>query len=76
MLSGGNGPRDTPVPIPNTKVKPGHADGTSLEAEWKSKSPPVYMLGCIFVQGDIFEAKSVSQLNKCDTNVSPSNVPW
>ena len=41
MQSGGYGPRDTPVPIPNTKVKPGHADGTTLATEWKSKSLPV-----------------------------------
>ena len=31
---------DTPVPIPNTKVKPKSADGTAWETEWKSKWSP------------------------------------
>ena len=39
-LSGGNSPGVTPVPIPNTMVKPGHADGTILETVWKSRSLP------------------------------------
>ena len=30
----------TPVPIPNTEVKPLWADGTALEAVWESRSPP------------------------------------
>ena len=30
----------TPVPIPNTEVKPLRADDTALEAVWESRSPP------------------------------------
>ena len=29
----------TPVPIPNTTVKTGTAEGTVLETEWKSRWP-------------------------------------
>ena len=31
---------DTPVPIPNTMVKPWAADGTALETVWESRWPP------------------------------------
>ena len=31
---------DTPVPIPNTKVKPGAADGTALETVRESRRLP------------------------------------
>jgi hypothetical protein len=40
MLVGGCSARDTPVPIPNTEVKPRSADGTAGEARWESTSPP------------------------------------
>ena len=33
-------PGDTPVPIPNTKVKTRAADGTALETVWESRWPP------------------------------------
>ena len=39
-LAGGNGARATPVPIPNTVVKPRRADGTAWETEWESTSSP------------------------------------
>ena len=39
-ISGGNGKRDPPVPIPNTEVKPLSADGTWLETARKSRSLP------------------------------------
>ena len=32
--------KDTPVPIPNTKVKLHSADGTARETVWKSRSSP------------------------------------
>ena len=35
-------PGDTPVPIPNTKVKTWAADGTALETVWESRCPPDY----------------------------------
>jgi cation diffusion facilitator family transporter len=31
---------ETPVPIPNTAVKPSCADGTSLVTDWESRTPP------------------------------------
>ena len=33
-------PGETPVPIPNTMVKTGAADGTILETVWKSRWMP------------------------------------
>ena len=33
-------PGGTPVPIPNTTVKPREADGTALETVWESRWPP------------------------------------
>jgi hypothetical protein len=38
--AGGNGEGVTPVPIPNTVVKPFSADGTARETAWESRSPP------------------------------------
>ena len=37
---GGFGERETPVPIPNTAVKPLSADDTARATLWESKSPP------------------------------------
>ena len=39
-ISGGYGWRVPPVPIPNTEVKPPHADGTWLETARESRSLP------------------------------------
>ena len=39
-VSGDNGERDPPVPIPNTEVKPFSADGTWLETTWESRTLP------------------------------------
>jgi hypothetical protein len=44
MLFGGNSESETPVPIPNTEVKPLSADGTAREAWWESRSPPILFL--------------------------------
>ena len=30
----------TPVPIPNTAVKPVYVDGTAWETAWESRKPP------------------------------------
>jgi hypothetical protein len=37
---GGYAEGATPVPIPNTEVKPLRADGTAWVAVWESRSPP------------------------------------
>src|SRR6266849_3031670 len=39
-LSGGNTARVTPVPIPNTEVKPRRADDTARVTVWERRSPP------------------------------------
>ncbi len=40
QISGGHSGRVTPVPIPNTEVKPASADGTWGEAPWESRASP------------------------------------
>ena len=37
---GGHSDRVTPVPIPNTEVKPVSADGTWGESPWESRTSP------------------------------------
>ena len=37
---GGYSSGATPVPIPNTEVKPARADGTAWATVWESRSPP------------------------------------
>ncbi len=39
-FAGGHRIRVTPVPIPNTEVKPDTADGTMWETAWESRSLP------------------------------------
>ncbi len=41
--SGGHSGGVTPVPIPNTEVKPACADGTWGENPWESRSPPDFL---------------------------------
>ena len=40
-------PGETPVPIPNTMVKPQAADGTMLETAWESRWLPDFRKGLI-----------------------------
>ena len=40
QVSGGHSGGVTPVPIPNTEVKPTSADGTWEETPWESRTPP------------------------------------
>src|ERR1039458_8344721 len=42
-VSGGHSGRVTPVPIPNTEVKPACADGTWGETPWESRSSPEFI---------------------------------
>ena len=44
-FAGGHRSRVTPVPIPNTEVKPATADGTVWETVWESRSLPALILG-------------------------------
>ena len=41
---GGHGGGVTPVPIPNTEVKPTSADGTWEETPWESRTPPNFFV--------------------------------
>src|SRR5689334_25443261 len=43
-FAGGHRSRVTPVPIPNTEVKPDTADGTVWETVWESRSLPALIL--------------------------------
>jgi hypothetical protein len=52
-LSGGDGERVTPVPIPNTEVKPFSADGTWRETARESRTLPDQ-----FVQGHTSDRRS------------------
>ena len=47
---GGHRGRVTPVPIPNTEVKPATADGTACVGVWESRSLPG-----LFQEGPAFE---------------------
>ncbi len=42
--AGGHRIRVTPVPIPNTEVKPDTADGTAWETVWESRSLPAVIV--------------------------------
>ena len=45
----------TPVPVPNTEVKPLSADGTALETAWESRtSPGAYSKGLRFLAQALF----------------------
>src|SRR5438132_12683905 len=48
-ISGDHSGGETPVPIPNTAVKPTSADGTALATGWESRSLPGISL---FVSAD------------------------
>ena len=43
-IFGGNSEEDTPVPFPNTEVKPARADGTAWAAGWESRSMPKFSI--------------------------------
>jgi hypothetical protein len=52
-VSGGHGGGETPVPIPNTAVKPVCADGTWGVAPWESRTPPEFLLTMPSLSGGI-----------------------
>jgi hypothetical protein len=51
-ISGDHSGGETPVPIPNTAVKPTSADGTALATGWKSRSLPGISLFLCATHGD------------------------
>ena len=59
---GGHGDRVTPVPIPNTEVKPVSADGTWGLTPWESRTPPDFARRALLPGGAPFRvARSMSQ---------------
>ena len=48
-FAGGHRIRVTPVPIPNTEVKPDTADGTVWETVWESRSLPALSIEARYV---------------------------
>ena len=70
-ISGGNGERVPPVPIPNTEVKPLSADGTWLETARESRSPPDFIndygesedfSGSLFLSSSMAEHSAVNRV--------------
>ena len=72
-ISGDNGERDPPVPMPNTEVKPFSADGTWLETTWESRTLPdsmkkgltPYGVGSFFIPSATFLLSGCLQ-SMCD----------
>ena len=64
---GGNGLRVPPVPIPNTEVKPQHADGTWLETARESRSLPHF---------SIFLSSSMAEHSAVNRRVVGSSPTW
>ena len=65
-LCGGYGLGVPPVPIPNTEVKPQHADGTWLETARESRSLPHF----------IFLSSSMAERSAVNRNVVGSSPTW
>jgi hypothetical protein len=58
-VSGDHGGGETPVPIPNTEVKPASADGTWGVAPWESRtSPDRFSRAPCHVRGALFVVRS------------------
>src|SRR5205809_6239787 len=58
--AGGHRIRVTPVPIPNTEVKPDTADGTAWETVWESRSLPAVIRGPDRESGRVFFCTSAA----------------
>ena len=58
----------TPVPIPNTEVKPLRADGTAWVTVWESRSPPGILLKTLapFVRGGRFALAALGSSETAD----------
>ena len=76
ILSGGNGKRVPPVPIPNTEVKPLRAEGTWLDTARKTRSLPESISGdtmCLLFLldwGQSFAARLGAALQRRGTSCS------
>ena len=66
-------PGETPVPIPNTMVKPWTADGTALETVWESRWLPEKIKGA----ENMAPVGDIAQLGEhlpCKQGVESSNL--
>ena len=64
IMSGDDGERVTPVPIPNTEVKSFSADGTWGATPWESRTSPglnesTFLLACFACRKDKLPAHSI-----------------
>ncbi len=73
-VSGGHGGGVTPVPIPNTVVKPASADGTWGVAPWESRTPPEFlrqqpsaMRGAVVASGGSWVQGAIGSVGDCGT---------
>src|SRR6185295_12885986 len=62
--AGGHRIRVTPVPIPNTEVKPDTADGTAWETVWESRSLPA-----LFLRPASFGSRAFVCTPACDRDI-------
>ena len=60
-VSGDHSGRVTPVPIPNTEVKPARADGTWGETPWESRSSPEFISDNAHLQAQVGVVVSVGR---------------
>ena len=66
-ISGDDGERVTPVPIPNTEVKPFSADGTWRETAWESRTLPDF---------PIILSSSMAEHSAVNRRVTGSSPVW
>ena len=65
----------TPVPIPNTVVKPSSADGTARETVWESRSTPGYFFKPALVfQSGFFCATGLKSISRIDLGIDPEQI--
>ena len=67
LFSGDYSIGETPVPIPNTEVKPYCADGTALETGWESRSLPgtIHRTPATICGGFVFNLSSMKLVVTC-----------
>ena len=76
-IFGDDGERVTPVPIPNTEVKPFCADGTWREASWESRtSPELLNSDFAFAKSLIILSSSVVEHSAVNRGVAGSSPAW
>ena len=72
MQYGDEGERDTPVPIPNTEVKPLIADGTWLETTWESRSLPNHLEDLLSSNALLAQSVEHAAVNRAVAGSSPA----